>query len=290
MRTRAVWALRALWFLLPLTVGQAGSDAIASADHAVPFVMTAGLWILWAAGMVATMVPVPVTLTAIRVLAAGTIPLATWALVDTDAAAISILAIGHAAALGLVALNSLVGDRFVDGSSYGDERRMLLRPPSQIGYALAPVVTALMVTGAAAGPLLLANKQWILGVIAMALGAGALAVGLRALNQMSQRWVIFVPTGMVIHDLTMMTEPVLFRRTAIERLGAAIAGSPARDLSNTAAGLLLECELTDPAPLGLRDGGGRSGATLTDVRRFLFCPSRPGDLLDEAERRNIPTD
>ncbi|MGZ0176869.1 MAG: hypothetical protein ACKVIQ_08355 [Acidimicrobiales bacterium] len=290
MRTRAVWALRALWFLLPLTVGQAGSDAIASADHAVPFVMTAGLWILWAAGMVATMVPVPVTLTAIRVLAAGTIPLATWALVDTDAAAISILAIGHAAALGLVALNSLVGDRFVDGSSYGDERRMLLRPPSQIGYVLAPVVTALMVTGAASGPLLLANKQWILGVIAMALGAGALAVGLRALNQMSQRWVIFVPTGMVIHDLTMMTEPVLFRRTAIERLGAAIAGSPARDLSNTAAGLLLECELTDPAPLGLRDGGGRSGATLTDVRRFLFCPSRPGDLLDEAERRNIPTD
>jgi hypothetical protein len=290
MRTRAVWALRALWFLLPLTVGQAGSDAIASADHAVPFVMTAGLWILWAAGMVATMVPVPVTLTAIRVPAAGTIPLATWALVDTDAAAISILAIGHAAALGLVALNSLVGDRFVDGSSYGDERRMLLRPPSQIGYALAPVVTALMVTGAASGPLLLANKQWILGVIAMALGAGALAVGLRALNQMSQRWVIFVPTGMVIHDLTMMTEPVLFRRTAIERLGAAIAGSPARDLSNTAAGLLLECELTDPAPLGLRDGGGRSGATLTDVRRFLFCPSRPGDLLDEAERRNIPTD
>jgi hypothetical protein len=290
MRTRAVWALRALWFLLPLTVGQAGSDAIASADHAVPFVMTAGLWILWAAGMVATMVPVPVTLTAIRVLAAGTIPLATWALVDTDAAAISILAIGHAAVLGLVALNSLVGDRFVDGSSYGDERRMLLRPPSQIGYVLAPVVTALMVTGAASGPLLLANKQWILGVIAMALGAGALAVGLRALNQMSQRWVIFVPTGMVIHDLTMMTEPVLFRRTAIERLGAAIAGSPARDLSNTAAGLLLECELTDPAPLGLRDGGGRSGATLTDVRRFLFCPSRPGDLLDEAERRNIPTD
>ena len=290
MRTRAVWALRALWFLLPLTVGQAGSDAIASADHAVPFVMTAGLWILWAAGMVATMVPVPVTLTAIRVLAAGTIPLVTWALVDTDAAAISILAIGHAAVLGLVALNSLVGDRFVDGSSYGDERRMLLRPPSQIGYVLAPVVTALMVTGAASGPLLLANKQWILGVIAMALGAGALAVGLRALNQMSQRWVIFVPTGMVIHDLTMMTEPVLFRRTAIERLGAAIAGSPARDLSNTAAGLLLECELTDPAPLGLRDGGGRSGATLTDVRRFLFCPSRPGDLLDEAERRNIPTD
>jgi hypothetical protein len=290
MRTRAVWALRGLWFLLPLTVGQAASDAIASADHAVPFVMTAGLWILWAAGMVATMVPVPVTLTAIRVLATGTVPLATWTLVDTDAATISILAIAHAVAVGLVALNSLVGDRFVDGSSYGDERRMLLRPPSQIGFVLAPIVTVLMIAGTAAGPLLLANKQWILGVIATALGAGALGVGARALNQMTQRWVIFVPTGMVMHDLTMMTEPVLFRRTAIERLGAALDGSPARDLSNAAAGLLLECELTDPAPLGLRDPGDRSRATLTDVRRFLFCPSRPGELLDEAERRNIPTD
>ena len=290
MRTRAVWALRALWFLLPLTVGQAASDAIASADHAVPFVMMAGLWTLWAAGMVATMVPVPVTLTAIRVLAAGTVPLATWTLVDTDAAAISILAIVHVVALGLVALNSLVGDRFVDGSSYGDERRMLLRPSSQIGFVLAPIVTVLMIAGTAAGPLLLANKQWMLGAVATARGAGVLAVGARALNQMTQRWVIFVPTGMVMHDLAMMTEPVLFRRTAIERLGAAIDGSPARDLSNAAAGLLLECELTDPAPLGLRDAGDRSSATLTDVRRFLFCPSRPGELLDEAERRNIPTD
>ncbi len=69
-----------------------------------------------------------------------------------------------------------------------------------------------------------------------------------------------------------------FRRTAIERLGAALDGSPARDLSNAAAGLLLECELTDPAPLGLRDPGDRSGATLTDVRRLFFCPSRPGEL------------
>ena len=46
MQTRAVWALRALWFLLPLTVGQAASDAVASAEHAVPFVMTAGLWVV----------------------------------------------------------------------------------------------------------------------------------------------------------------------------------------------------------------------------------------------------
>ena len=290
MRTQAVWVLRGLWFFLPLTVGQAGSNAIASAGHAVPFVMTAGLWTLWAAGMLAAMVPVPITLTTLRVLATGTRPLATWALVNTDFGAIAMLASAHAFALVLVALNSLVGDRFVDGGSYGDERRMLLRPPSHVGYVLVPIVTALVIGGTATGPLLLGNRQWVLGAIATALGVTSIAIGARALHQLTQRWVIFVPTGMVMHDLTVTTEPVLFRRTAIERLGAALDGSPARDLSNAAAGLLLECELTDPAPLGLRDPGDRSGATLTDVRRFLFCPSRPGELLDEAERRNIPTD
>jgi len=290
MRNRAVWALRALWFLLPLTVGQAASDAVASAEHAVPLVMTAGLWVLWALGMVAAMIPHPVTLTAIRVLATGTLPLAAWTVVDTDASAVSVLAAAHSVSLVVVAISSLVGDSFADGSSYGDERRMLLRPPSQVGYLFAPIVTALMIAGTATGPLLLANRQWVIGAIALVLGMAVFAIGARSLYQLTQRWIIFVPAGMVLHDLMVLTEPVLFRRTAIERLGAAIAGSPARDLSNAAAGLLLECELTDPAPLGLRDADDRANATLTDVRRFLFCPSRPGELLNEAERRNVPTD
>ena len=309
MQTRAVWALRALWFLLPLTVGQAASDAVASAEHAVPFVMTAGLWGLWAAGMVASMVPLPSTLVAIRILAVGTLPLAAWALIELstvdistvelntvdissggDRSALAIAALMHAFAVAIVALNVLIGDRFVDGGSYGDERRMLLRPPSLVGYFLVPLLTAVMITAVTTGPLLVANKNWIGGVVATALGAGVIAVGTRALHQLVQRWIVFVPNGMVLHDFLVVTEPVLFRRTAIERLGAAIDGSPARDLSNKAAGLLLECELTDPAPLGLRDPADRKAASLTDVRRFLFCPSRPGELLNEAERRNIATD
>ena len=305
MQTRAVWALRALWFLLPLTVGQAASDAVSSAEHAVPFVMTAGLWVLWAAGMVASMVPLPGTLVAIRILAVGTLPLAAWTLVELhatvelntvdistggDRSALAIAALIHAFAVAIVALNVLIGDRFVDGGSYGDERRMLLRPPSLVGYFLVPLLAAAMIAAVTAGPLLVANKNWVGGVVATVLGAGVIAVGTRALHQLVQRWIVFVPNGMVLHDFLVVTEPVLFRRTAIERLGAAIDGSPARDLSNKAAGLLLECELTDPAPLGLRDPADRKAANLTDVRRFLFCPSRPGELLNEAERRNIATD
>jgi len=286
IRTGAVWMLRAVWFALPLTVGQAAGQAISSAGHAVPQVMTVGLWVFWSAGMVAAMVPLPLSLTALRVMAAAVLPLAVWSLIDTGEAVAGV-GLAHAVILVATAFNSLIGDRYVDGGSYGDERRMLLRPPAQLGLIAAPAVWMLMVAGVATGPLLLANRNWILGVLASIIGFAIAVVGARSLHQLAQRWIVFVPTGMVLHDLMRLTDPVLFRRTAIERLGAAIAGTPAKDLSSRAPGLLLECELADPAPLGLRDA---DGATLTDVRRFLFCPSRPGELLDEATRRNIATD
>lgn len=287
MRAQAVWVLRVLWFLLPLTLGQVASDAISSANHSVPQVFTVGLWALWAAAMVASMIPVPVTLTGLRIIAAGAIPLSGWALFDVGAKPLAIVAFAHAAAAGIIALNQLVGDRFVDGGSYGDERRMLLRPPAYLNYLVIPIVWAILIAAATVGPLLIANRIWIAGIGAAVIGFAIVALGIRALHQLSLRWVVFVPTGMVLHDLMVVTEPVLFRRTAVERLGPAIDGSPARDLSNGAAGLLIECELTDPAPLGLRGEGG-DAAALTDVRRFLICPSRPGELLNEAERRNLP--
>ena len=216
--------------------------------------------------------------------------MALWTMFDTNFSAISIIAGVHAIATGFVALNPLIGDRFIDGGSYGDERRMALRPPAQVGYFLVPFVWALMAASTATGPLLLANKQWIAGLLTTAVGAGVVAIGARAVHQLTQRWIVFVPTGLVLHDQMVVIEPVLFRRTAIERVGAAIAGSPARDLSNRAAGLLLECELTDPAPLALRDPNAIATAEQAEVRRFLFCPTRPGEFLNEAERRNIPTD
>ena len=289
MRTRAVWVMRVLWFFLPLSLGALAGDAISSAPNAVPQVLTVGLWVLWAAGLLAAMVPLPATLTALRVLAAGTLPLVIWAILDVDIDALVIVSAVHVVAMLFVVFNPLIGDRFVDGGSYGDERRMLLRPPAQVSYALVPVVGALMAAGAATGPLLLGDRRWLFGIVATVLGFAILAGGVRALHQLSRRWIVFVPTGMVLHDLMALTEPVLFRRTAIERLGAAIAGSPARDLSNRAPGLLLECELADAAPLGLRDPNDRNAATQADVRRFLFCPSRPGALLDEADTRNIAT-
>lgn len=297
MRARATWLLRVLWFLLPLTVGQAVNDGLDGAGNAVSNTMIVGLWVFWAVGLAAAAIPLPPTLTATRMLAPATIPLAVWAVATTDNNALAYVAVAHAIVTVVVAMSHLIGDRFVDGASYGDERRMLLRPPTRLVATIVPLVWLIICACFVAGPLLIADDRVVLGGVLSLVALAATVLGARAFHQLSRRWIVFVPTGFVLHDHSVMTEPVLFRQTAVERLGPAIAGSPARDLSNQAAGLLLECELTDPAPLGLLDAASSrtssasgESATLTDVRRFLFAPTRPGELLDEAEARGLPVD
>lgn len=292
MGAEATWVLRGLWFLLPLTVGQAVDDALDGAGSGVSNTMLVGLWVVWAIGLAAVAIPLPLSLTAVRMVAPSLVPLTVWSVVVTDASAISIVGLVHGGAAVVVVASHLIGDRFVDGASYGEERRMLLRPPTQLLLTAVPLAWLVSCAGIVAGPLLIADSRWILGVAITAFGVVALAIGSRALHQLSRRWIVFVPNGFVLHDHVALTEPVLFRRTAVERLGPALVGSPARDLSNRAAGLLLECELTDPAPLGLRQAGDdkKAVATMTDVRRFMFAPTRPGALLDEAEGRGLPVD
>jgi len=290
-RDQAVWLLRALWFVLPVTAGAAIADALDGFADGARLAIVLGAWLVWALGLAATAVLLPVSLTAIRILTPAAVVATAWAIATAGGSAPGIIGLVVAGAAATVAFVAFVGDRFVDGASYGDERRMLLRPPTRLLLGPVPVAWALTVASAVTGPLLLAHQRWMLGSILTVVAIPIAALGARALHQLSLRWIVFVPTGMVLHDLGVLTEPVLFRRTAIERLGVAIAGTPAKDLSNRAAGLLLECELTDPAPLGLRRiDRSQATAELTDVRRFLFAPSRPGALLDEAEGRRIAVD
>ncbi len=289
-RTVALHALRGIWFLLPLTVLNQAHEAVTEWNDAPRLVVVIGTWVLWAVGLAATAIALPSTLTLVRCLAPAGLVLAVWTGSATEFDSGVTFAIAHAALATVVSLSHLIGDVFVDGASYGDERRMLLRPQGLVLAVAVPTAWVCVVAGLVIGPLMLANGRWFAGTLATSVGALVVFVGARALYELTRRWVVFVPNGMVLHDHATLTEPVLFRRTAIERLGPAIVGSPARDLSGGAAGLLLECQLTDPAPLGIREHSRRSehAAAITDVRRFLIAPTRPGALLDEAARRKLP--
>lgn len=285
-RDIAVWVARITWFSLPLTLGPGLVERFDHLSDGSQLGAQIALWVLWVVGVLASAIALPISLTVMRVMALGAVVAAAWALFGAPLGGLDVVGLATAIAAAAAVFSSLFGDRFVDGASYGDERRMLLRAPLGLASVAAPLAGAAALAGIATGPLLLVHQRWLLGIVATAVGLALIAIGLRALHQLSRRWIVFVPTGFVLHDLSVLTEPVLFRRTAVERLGPAIAGTPARDLSLAAPGLVLECELTDAAPLGLRTGSAT--AEQKDIRRFLFVPSRPGALLDEAERRRLP--
>ena len=196
----------------------------------------------------------------------------------------------HAAVvLAVAALPELAGE-LVDGLSYGDERRLLLKPPFALYLGPLPLAWLAVVAGASAGPLLLASQLWIIGVPALATGWPLAYWGWRSLHQLSRRWVVFVPNGFVIHDLLTAREPFLLRRQDVVSIGPAAADvdldSPELvDVSANSLGIVLEARLDGHVEIVPRE---RGVSQVREAERVLFGPTRPGAVLAEARERRIP--
>lgn len=311
--------------LLALLAGGPASDALAHRSTAVVWVIAVAAWAAWAAALVAMLVPRTSSLTVVRLVVPSACVCALAAVGAGDAWTVLDGALLVAATAALVlALAPWVTDAFVDGSSYGPERRIPLRTPITIS-ALAVVAWAVALAGAVSGPLLLATRQWALGGVLLVVGGAAAALAGRAVHQLSKRWLVLVPTGLVLHDPITMPEPQLFLRQTMRRLAPApadAAASPAaplppaeldspdlddvvgtegaapvrqtdgtagvgatEDLTAGAAGLVMALELTEPVELLVRNG---RGTTLRPVDRVLFSPARPAELLAAATERRLP--
>lgn len=282
---RTLWLLRVVWLLIPVLAGPGLADALAERSRSVQVVGSLLAWSIWGLALLAMLVPRTVTLTVVRLTVPGAVAVAVWA---TTAEGSAWAAVGLAAAV--LALLGLAGpgvsDAFVDGSSYGPERRVALRVPTAV--LLGPAVLAWMVAGAAvaAGPLLLATQQWTAGGAATVVGLPAIAVVGRQMHLLSRRWLVFVPAGIVVHDPLTLTEPVLVPRHLVARLGPALADSTGLDLTGGALGLALELSTSEPLTVGLRKG--REREERTDVTALLVTPTQPGTTLALADERRLP--
>ncbi len=158
---------------------------------------------------------------------------------------------------------------------------MLLRAPTPLLLGPIPVAWAVTVVGPVVAPLLFASGAWVLGVLVVLAGAPLSYTGGRALHGLARRWVVFVPAGLVLHDLQALAEPVLFPRATIARLGPALGdGTDALDLTLGSLGLALQLDLREPITVGPRHG--RRALELTSVARLAVhplasgCPARGG--------------
>ena len=279
------WLVRVAWAVLPFALGPALASALDGRSRAVQALASAVLWAAWAAVLLATLVPHPVGLTALRTAAPAALVAAVAAAADGHA---SPLALGSAALVTAVAFVPETGALFVNGPAYPNERRLPLRVPGPLLLGVLPGAWALAVGAPGAGAMLLASRQWLAGTLVLGLGLAVSATLFRSLHSLSRRWVVFVPAGMVLHDPLSLTEPVLFRRQAIESLHPAPADSQALDLTQRAPGLALELVLREEASLMLTEPRNPLGRSAT-TDRLLFTPTRPGVVLREAGARRVPT-
>lgn len=284
------WAIRVVWLVLPFAAGPAIGGALDGASRPVQLVASIGLWLGWVVVLGATLVPRASSLTIVRAGApaaavAGAVASVAGASAPAAAAALSAGALAVAATWWAV-----TGDTFVDGSSYGDERRFLLRAPLAVLVGPAPVAWALAVAAPAAGALLLAARAWVPGAVLLVVGAGGARLGIPALHRLSRRWLVLVPAGVVVHDHLALPDPVLFRRGTLRRVGPAEVGDDTRpdtlDLTLGAGGLVVELELEGPTELPVAEGTGRRRTVATtEAARVLVTPARPGAFLAAASAR-----
>jgi len=278
------WLVRGLWAALPFTVGPTLAAALDAASDPVQAVASTGLWLGWAVGMVAAFVPLPLALTALRFMAPAAVLAAVLAAGGGHASA---LALAWAAVTCAWAFAPAVGTACVNGPAYPNERRFLLRPPGPLLAGPLPLAWALSVAGIAAGPLLLGARRWALGGLLLLLGWPLAALLLKSIHNLSRRWVVFVPAGVVLHDPVVLFDPMLFPRkdvTVFRAATAADAGS--YDLSQRAPGLGIQMELAELTTVTLLKPGRREGVAI-HATGLRFTPTRPGLVLEEARRRRI---
>lgn len=272
--------------LLPVLVGGVLANGLDGASGPVQAVAGSGLWAGWLTGLVAVLVPSTVSLTVVRIMAPAIVVATVAAALAGDVTVLDGGAMAAAVIVAGVLYRPTLGLAFVQASAYGEERRLPLRASGLLLRGPIPIAWLVVLSGAGGGPLLLAAKQWVIGAIAVGIGWPIAWASVRALHRLSQRWIVFVPAGAVLHDRITLSDPVLFRRAVIASVGPAPATTDAVDLSGRALGLSLELRLVEDTPLSIV-GRHRTPQEVT-TRAVLFNPGLPGATLAAAAERGLP--
>lgn len=264
-----LWVMRVVWVAGPLALGGPLADALDERSSAVSLVAAVGAWSAWVAGLLALGIPSPVSMTVLRILAPAAVALAAW---TTAAGHGSVAGWVWSAGATFVALSAGTGRELADGASWGDESRHPLRPPPELLVGPIQLAWLATVAGVTVGPLLLAAGNRLVGVPALVAGAAMTVVSARALHQLSRRWLVVVPAGVVVHDPLRLRDPVLLATSNTVGMTAASDGG----------GIVVE--LVGPVTVTPRVVR-KAVSEPRSVTSMRLEPSRPGRLLSSLSDR-----
>jgi hypothetical protein len=135
-------------------------------------------------------------------------------------------------------------------------------------------------------PLSWAAEAWVPAVIATVVAAAGLWLLPRRWHQLSRRWLVAVPAGLVVHDPVVFWDTLMLPRPQVTSVGLAELGATdAIDLTGPTPGVAVEIRLGSPATAVLAPHPGDTQRRTVAVQALLVAPTRPGAALAEASHR-----
>ena len=279
--------MRVIWISLPLLCGPSLADSFNDFKLLLRTAVSISLWTFWVLILLSTLIATPISLAIIRIGAPAAAALSLWSALETSGSVSGIIGLAASAITACVALSAPLGDKFSDGASYGDERRFLLRAPGPVLLLLGPLAWLTSVAGLTVGPILLLNKNFLLGSLISLCGFPLAALASNAIYQLGKRWLVLVPAGILLHDHLSVGDPTLIPRNQLANFSPAKVETNALDLSQNSFGLSLEIQCLTPLSMMLRTGTRKTTNETSIVESFLINPVRPNVLLAEAQKRGL---
>lgn len=224
-------------------------------------------WLGWTSVAIALLVPTPVSLTVIRIIAPVN--------VVCSFVATAPLAIFASILLCVIAVSSVFVDEMVQGSAYGDERRFALRTP--VPYMAPGVVAWAALCGALiGGTLLIAAKNFVAGVPVLLLGLLLARTVPQRLHRLARRWLVIVPAGIVVHDHMVLGETMMVLRKNIKSFTVVAQAGETADFTGGVAGNRIAIEMLESDKVVLSEITAKTlGTTIAlHVTGFSFAPRR----------------
>jgi hypothetical protein len=286
-----LWLLRVAWVTLPVTAGPGASASLATWSDGPRIAGAVLLWGAWAVGLLATLAPRPVTLTALRVIAPAFLIGAVLVMIDGEASTIAIVAaIVATLACAILASGHDIASAAANAMAYGDEQRYPLRVPPALFLGPLPGARLLVMAGVVAPVLLLADGEIVLGVAALLVGAGVVYVLGRSLDSLSRRWAVLVPAGFVVVDPLSLADPTLFLREHVRHVAPeppTTAPEGVLDLRLGAGAGSVSVRFDEEIDL-VRAARGRHGGTTVTTTEIIVAVARRDEMLRKAAERRLP--
>jgi hypothetical protein len=273
-KTTIIASTLAAWVIL----GVAAPWQRLASDYssAVGIVLIVWGWLFFLAVAIGILVPSPISLTATKCI--------TPLMMLCAFISASPVGIFGAVAAFTISWSALFADVMVQGSAYGDETRFALRTP--VPYWAPTVVAWAILSGSLlGGTLLIAAEAYFVGAPLLLIGLFLARTVPRRLHRLSRRWLVIVPSGIVVHDHLVLAETMMSMRSKILSINKVASSGEAADFTGGVAGPRIAVQLKESDKVVLSKITAKTLGTVEALHVTAFsCAPRRLDVALAATR------